>query len=113
MLRRLLARLARAFDLARLFELPPGHPDRMIARQLTLYIGLAIIIAAFQWFHSVALVSVTSRHAHGRSSLLRYDLTWVSSNDFGSAAILLALFSAPDGGPSVCLFDLARRFRSP
>jgi hypothetical protein len=42
---RLLARLARALDLARLLDLPPGHPDRMIAGQLTLYIGLAIIIA--------------------------------------------------------------------
>jgi hypothetical protein len=51
MLRRLLARLARAFDLARLLELPPRPPDRMIAGQLTLYIGLAIIIAITLWQH--------------------------------------------------------------
>jgi hypothetical protein len=51
MLRRLLARLARAFDLARLFDLPPWHPDRMIAAQLVLYIGLAIIIAITLWTH--------------------------------------------------------------
>jgi len=31
MLRRVLARLDRALDLARLLELPDEHPDRMIA----------------------------------------------------------------------------------
>ena len=51
MLRRLRAGLARAFDLVRLLELPPRHPDRMIAGQLTLYIGLAIVIAITLWNH--------------------------------------------------------------
>jgi hypothetical protein len=51
MVRRLLAKLARALDLARLFDLPSWHPDRMIAAQLTLYIGLAIIIAITLWQH--------------------------------------------------------------
>ncbi len=51
MLRRVLDRLRRALDLARLFELPAWHPDRMIAAQLVLYIGLAIIIAITLWSH--------------------------------------------------------------
>jgi hypothetical protein len=51
MLRRLLAKLARALDQARLFELPPWHPDRMIAAQLVLYVGLAITIAITLWQH--------------------------------------------------------------
>jgi hypothetical protein len=45
MLRRVLARLGRALDLARLFDLPDRHPDRMIAASVVLYIGLGIIIA--------------------------------------------------------------------
>jgi hypothetical protein len=43
--RRVLARLRRALDLARLFELPDRHPDRMIAASIVLYPGLGIIIA--------------------------------------------------------------------
>jgi len=35
-----------ALDLARLFDLPDGHPDRMIAAWIVLYLGLGIIIAA-------------------------------------------------------------------
>jgi hypothetical protein len=34
MLRRVLARLGRALDLARLFDLPDRHPDRMIAASI-------------------------------------------------------------------------------
>jgi hypothetical protein len=45
MLRRALARLRRALDLARLFDLPDRHPDRMIAASIVLYPGLGIIIA--------------------------------------------------------------------
>ena len=37
--------------LARIFDLPPRHPDRMIAAQLVLYVGLAIIIAITLWQH--------------------------------------------------------------
>src|SRR5262249_55701479 len=48
---RVLARLRRALDLARLFELPAWHPDRMIAAQLVLYVGLGIVIAATLWSH--------------------------------------------------------------
>jgi hypothetical protein len=51
MLGRLRARLGRVLDLARLLDLPPGHPDRMIAGQLTLYVGLAIIVAITLWQH--------------------------------------------------------------
>jgi hypothetical protein len=51
MLRRVLDRLRHALDLARLFELPAWHPDRMIAAQLVLYVGLAIIIAITLWSH--------------------------------------------------------------
>jgi hypothetical protein len=51
MVRRVLAKLGRVLDLARLFHLPPGHPDRMIAGQVTLYIGLAIVIAITLWNH--------------------------------------------------------------
>jgi hypothetical protein len=43
--RRALARLGRALDLARLFDLPDNHPDRMIAASIVLYVGLGIIIA--------------------------------------------------------------------
>jgi hypothetical protein len=35
-----------ALDLARLFDLPDGHPDRMIAASIVLCLGLGIIIAA-------------------------------------------------------------------
>src|SRR5262245_47333555 len=45
MLRRLLVSLALRARPGRLFDLPSWHPDRMIAAQLTLYIGLAIILA--------------------------------------------------------------------
>jgi hypothetical protein len=45
MSRRILARLRRALDLARLFDLPDRHPDRMVAASIVLYIGLGIIIA--------------------------------------------------------------------
>jgi hypothetical protein len=51
MMRRVLAKLARVLDLARLFELPAWHPDRMIAAQLVLYIGLALTIAITFWNH--------------------------------------------------------------
>ena len=49
MLRRVFARLGRALDLARLFDLPDGHPDRMIAASIALYVGLRIVIAATLW----------------------------------------------------------------
>ena len=39
MFRRVLAILGRALDLARLFDLPDGHPDRMIAASIALYAG--------------------------------------------------------------------------
>jgi hypothetical protein len=45
MFRRVLAKVARALDLARIFDLPPGHPHRMIAAQVVLYVGLGIVIA--------------------------------------------------------------------
>jgi hypothetical protein len=51
MLRRVLARLARVLDLARLFDLPDRHPDRMIAESIVLYVGLGIIIAVTLWNH--------------------------------------------------------------
>jgi hypothetical protein len=54
MLRRVLARLGRAFDLARLFDLPDRHPDRMIAASIVLYVGLGIIIAVTIWTHWTA-----------------------------------------------------------
>jgi hypothetical protein len=40
MFRRLLDRIGRALDLARHFEPPGWHPDRMIAAQVVLYVGL-------------------------------------------------------------------------
>jgi hypothetical protein len=43
MLRRILARLRRALDLARLLDLPDRHPDRMIAASIVLFVGLRII----------------------------------------------------------------------
>jgi hypothetical protein len=51
MLRRVLARLGRALDLARLLDLPDRHPDRMIAASIVLYVGLGIIIAIRVWSH--------------------------------------------------------------
>ena len=51
MLRRALTRLGRALDLARLFDLPDVHPDRMIAASIVLYVGLGIIIAITMWNH--------------------------------------------------------------
>jgi hypothetical protein len=51
MLRRALARLGRALDLARLFDLPDGNPDRMIAASIVLYVGLGIVIAITVWKH--------------------------------------------------------------
>jgi hypothetical protein len=51
MLRRVIGRLGRALDLTRLFDLPDWHPDRMIAGQIVLYVGLAILIAATLWNH--------------------------------------------------------------
>jgi hypothetical protein len=51
MLRRVVARLRRVLDLARLFDLPDRHPDRMIAASIVLYIGLGIIIAIAVWNH--------------------------------------------------------------
>ena len=36
----------RALDLARLFDLPDRHPDRMIAASIVLYVGLGIVIVA-------------------------------------------------------------------
>ena len=35
----------------RLFDLPDRHPDRIIAAQIVLYVGLAIVIAATLWNH--------------------------------------------------------------
>jgi hypothetical protein len=49
MVAKVLAKLVRVLDLARLFRLPPGHPDRMIAAQVVLYVGLWIILAAALW----------------------------------------------------------------
>ena len=46
MLRPVLARLGRALDLARLFDLPDRHPDRMIAASIVLYVGFVV----FPWF---------------------------------------------------------------
>jgi hypothetical protein len=46
---RLRHRLARFLDIARLFDLPPWYPDRMIAAQLVLYIGFAIVIGVSLW----------------------------------------------------------------
>jgi hypothetical protein len=51
MLRRILARLGRPPGLARLFDLPDHHPDRMIAASIVLYIGLGMIIAITVWNH--------------------------------------------------------------
>jgi hypothetical protein len=39
MFHRALARIARALDLARILDLPPRHPERMIAAQVAVYIG--------------------------------------------------------------------------
>jgi hypothetical protein len=41
-----LVKLRRVHDLARLFELPAWHPDRMIAAQVVLYVPLWINLAA-------------------------------------------------------------------
>jgi hypothetical protein len=49
MLRRVLARLGRAFDLARSFDLRDRHPDRMISASIVLYVGLGIVTAATLW----------------------------------------------------------------
>jgi hypothetical protein len=43
--------LRHVLDLARLFDLPPEHPDRMIAASIVLYIGLGIVIVATLWRH--------------------------------------------------------------
>jgi hypothetical protein len=51
MLRRVLAKLGRSLDLARLFDLPDNHPDRMLAASVVLYVGLGIIIAITVWKH--------------------------------------------------------------
>ena len=51
MLRRVLARLRHVLDLGRLFDLPDGHPDRMLAASIVLYVGLGIIIAITMWNH--------------------------------------------------------------
>ncbi len=64
--RRLLDRIGRALDLARLFELPAWHPDRMIAAQLVLYLGLAIIIALTMWSHWRAASPVRSAPSQRR-----------------------------------------------
>jgi hypothetical protein len=45
MFRRVLARIVRALDLARLLDLPPRHPNRMITAQVVLYVGVGIVIA--------------------------------------------------------------------
>jgi hypothetical protein len=50
-IRKALVKLRGALDLARLFELPAWHPDRMIAAQVVLYVGLWIILAATLWSH--------------------------------------------------------------
>jgi hypothetical protein len=36
------------------FDLPDGHPDRMIAASIVLYVGLGIIIAITVWNHRKA-----------------------------------------------------------
>jgi hypothetical protein len=51
MIRKALGKLVRVLDLARLFHLPPGHPDRIITDQIVLYVGLWIILAATLWNH--------------------------------------------------------------
>jgi hypothetical protein len=51
MLRRILAGLDHALDLARLFDLPDRHPDRMIGASVVLYIGLGVIIGITVWSH--------------------------------------------------------------
>jgi hypothetical protein len=51
MLRRVLARLGRALDLARLFDLPDGHPDRLLAASIVLHIELAIILTTTVCHH--------------------------------------------------------------
>jgi hypothetical protein len=38
-----------ALALARLFDLPDRHPDRMIAASVVLYVGLGIILAITVW----------------------------------------------------------------
>ena len=48
-MRRPRERIARFLGVARLFDLPPWHPERMIAAQLVLYIGLAIVIGVALW----------------------------------------------------------------
>jgi hypothetical protein len=45
MFRRVLAKVGRALDLVRILDLPPWHPDRMIAAQVAVYVGLGIVIA--------------------------------------------------------------------
>jgi len=51
MLRRVLTRLGRVLHLARLFDLPDHHPDRMIAASIVLYVGLGIAIGNTVWNH--------------------------------------------------------------
>jgi hypothetical protein len=51
MFRRVLARLRRAAGLARLFDLPDWHPDRIIAASIVLYVGLGIVSAVTIWNH--------------------------------------------------------------
>jgi hypothetical protein len=50
-LRRVLDRLRHVLDLARLFDLPDRHPDRMIGASVVLYIGLGVIIGITVWSH--------------------------------------------------------------
>jgi hypothetical protein len=45
MIHRVLARISLVLDLARLFDLPDRHPDRMIAASIVLYVGLGITVA--------------------------------------------------------------------
>ena len=71
MLRRVLARLGRALNLARLFDLPDRDPDRMIAASIGLYIGLGVIIAItvssyWEGGPSMGLVRVFGVTARGR-----------------------------------------------
>jgi len=56
MLRRILARVSRVLDLARLLDLPDNHPDRMIAASIVLYVARA---------SSSMLEVATSRHRIG------------------------------------------------
>jgi hypothetical protein len=51
MLRRILAKVSRVLDLARLFNLPDNHLERRIAASIVLHVGLGITITITLWNH--------------------------------------------------------------